>query len=473
MTELELADTSCLDTTGLLEPQIPHAINLLNSLYLNGISSDTSETGTGKTYVGAWISKQFNCPVYVICPKSVMPDWDKILKRFNVPRFHLLNYEKIMRGGTPYVTYREPAVDPVTGKKKEEARCNLVQVNIPDCSLIILDESHKCNGIDSLNSGLPIALKRQGYKVHTISATQAVNVVNMKAYGFAANLHELHDWKKWCVDFGAEMKGKHVKFNSDDEQSQKKMTMVHENLFHVQKIASRLTRESMGNLFPENQIVAQSFDLGDNSDAVRRVYEEMEAEIERLIEQTEGYSGHIFAEMIKARRRSEMLKIPLMQEMVEDLYEEGKSVAVFLNFAESIEALSSRLSKRKRFKNKIGFVHGGQSFKERWKDVEEFQADKKRILICNLKAGGIALSFHDLNGKHPRSSLLSPSFSAIDIMQALGRIHRQGAKTKCYQRIVFAAGCIEEESCRRVQSRLNNLSCLVDGDLTAGIKFFN
>jgi hypothetical protein len=58
------------------------------------------------------------------------------------------------------------------------------------------------------------------------------------------------------------------------------------------------------------------------------------------------------------------------------------------------------------------------------------------------------------------------------MLQALGRIFRQGGLTKCYQMIIFAAGCIEERACNRVQSRLDNLSCLVDGDLTAGFQIF-
>ncbi len=31
---------------------------------------------------------------------------------------------------------------------------------------------------------------------------------------------------------------------------------------------------------------------------------------------------------------------------------------------------------------------------------------------------------------------------------------------------MFAAGTIEEDACKRVQSKLNNLECLNDGDLT-------
>lgn len=467
--------TPLLDTSGLLAPQIPHALNLLNSIYLNGFACDLSETGTGKTYVGSWIAKQYNAPVVVFCPKSVMPDWDQILKRFGVKPNIMMNLEKLMRGGTPYVKYGKPKIDPKTGKTRETARCNLVEVYLPPGCLVIVDESHRCKGATSLNAGLLIALKRQGYKFLTLSATQATDPTEMRAFGYAANLHDLHHWKKWCIDHGAEELGRWgaMTFNNESEEAQAKMALCHTNLFDVQGVASRLTREMMGSLFPDNQVVAQAFDLGANSPKIQAVYDEMEDEIARLEEQCENYSAHVFAEIMKARRRAEMLKIPLFQEMTEDLFDEGKSVVIFLNFTESITALAERLEKNPRLRGKIGFIYGDQDIKARWRDIKAFQADKLRIMICNLKAGGIAVSLHDLNGKYPRASLLNPSFSAIDMHQALGRIHRQGALTFCYQRIVFAAGCIEERACNKVQYRLNNLSCLLDGDLTEGFKIFN
>ena len=467
--------TSTLDTKGLLDPQIPHAIKLLDSLYLNGIASDLSETGVGKTYVAAWISKQFRSPLVIICPKSVMPTWTKVLDLFGVKASVMVNYEKLMRGRTPYVSYRKPQIDPKTGLKKQEWRYQLVQAHLPAGCLVILDESHKCKGTTSLNAGLLIALKRQGCKVLTLSATQATDPTEMRAFGYASNLHNLYHWKDWCIDHGAEEDSRYgtVKFDSENEHSKEKMSKCHDSLFNLQQISSRLTREQMGSLFPENHIQAEAYDLGSNSPKIQSVYDEMERELDDLEEGTQDYSNHVFAVIMKARRRAEMLKIPLFQEMFEDLYDEGKSIVVFLNFTESIEALSHRLKSQNKFNGKLGYVYGEQTFKERWKDVEDFQADKKRGLICNLKAGGVALSFHDLIGNYPRASLLSPSFSAIDMLQALGRIHRQGGLTKCFQRILYAAGCIEENACRKVQYRFNNLSCLVDGDLTSGFRIFN
>lgn len=473
-----MMNISTLNTTGLLAPQIPHAIKLLDSLYLNGVACDLSETGVGKTYAASWIAQQFNAPVVVICPKSVIPTWKKVLAIFGVKADLLINYEKLVRGGTPYLKYRKGTdkVNPKTGQKDSQWRYQLVDIKLPVGCLVILDESHKCKGVTSLSAGLMMDIKAKGYKCLMLSATQATNPTEMRAFGFVANLHDLYHWKDWCIEHGAEESDRgYITFDSEDTKAQNKMRACHNSLFDVQTIASRLTRDMMGNLFPENHVNAEAYDLGSNNPKIQAVYDEMENEIASLEEGTEGYSNHVFAVIMKARRRAEMLKIPLFQEMIEDLYAEGKSVVVFLNFTESIEALSSRLkiSDHGKLANKIGYIHGGQSFKDREKDKDDFNSDKKRILLCNLKAGGVAISLHDLNGKFPRASLISPSFSAVDMLQALGRIHRQGGLTKCYQRIVFAAGCIEERACQKVQYRLNGLSCLVDGDLTIGFRIFS
>jgi superfamily II DNA or RNA helicase len=240
-------------------------------------------------------------------------------------------------------------------------------------------------------------------------------------------------------------------------------------LFDQKQCASRMKVSDFGNLFPESHIVAEAYDLGSNSASIQSVYDTMEYELARLDERSASYREHVFAVMIEARRRAELCKVPLFIEMVEDLYDEGKSVVLFLNFTDTAEAISDRLRQNSKFNDQIGFIVGGQSISERQSDIEMFNADKKRVMIANISAGGTGVSLHDLNGKYPRASVISPTWSAYNMRQALGRVWRQGGLTKSYQRIVYAANCIEEQICRKVQSRLNCLDTLNDGDLAEHI----
>lgn len=445
------------DFSKLLPPQREHAVTLLNSLYINGVACDQSETGVGKTYVAAWIAKNLNSPVVIVCPKVVIPSWTKVLSYFGIKAHCLINYEKLMRGNTEHLNFKDG---------KDTGPSDYV-INFPKNSLVILDEVHKCKSATSKNSDFLIKLKMDGYKSLLLSATAATNPLEMKAFGFATTLHNLVSYRQFITSSGA-YAGRYGGFQID-LQSQKTveaMSNIHNTLFNLYKVSSRMTRKMFDKIFPDNHVMADCFDMGTNTDKINRVYLQMEAEMAALEESSINYSQHHFAIMTKARRMAELLKVPTMVEMIEDWYDEGISPVVFVNFTDTVEAIEKQLAKNSKFDGKIARIVGGQSDKVRQNDIELFQSDVKRIMIANLAAGNAGVSLHDLIGNHPRGSIISPSYSAINLLQALGRIHRAEGRTKCIQKVMFAAGTIEVEACKRVESKLQNLDALNDGDLT-------
>ena len=82
-----------------------------------------------------------------------------------------------------------------------------------------------------------------------------------------------------------------------------------------------------------------------------------------------------------------------------------------------------------------------------------------------MRAGGVGISLHDKNGKYARRSLISPSWSAIDMIQALGRVHRAKGMTAVKQLIVFCKGTVEESICEGIKEKIENIGCLNDGNL--------
>jgi len=462
-----------IDTTGLLKPQFEHVRKLVDSLYLNGFALDMSETGTGKSYAAAAVAREMNRPLVLISPKTVIPQWEKVLKTFGLKPVVVINYEKIGRGNTKWMKWKKQP-DP-TKPWKEEAMDLLPEFTFPRNALVLIDEGHKCKGNHTSNSLMMIMLTVQGYKTLVSSATLATTPMEMKAVGYLSGLHALYNFTDFCRLHGADWLPRYGALSWDmaSAGAKKAMLALNEYLFETRGCASRMTVDDFGDLFPESHIVADAFDLGDaNTKKAQSVYDEMEAELAKLDERCEGYSTHIFAIMMEARRKAELLKVPLFVDMMEDLYDEGKSVVIFVNFEDTVQSIVKRLGHMKKFKGQIGFIVGGQHAESRQKDIEAFNADEKRILIANIKAGGVGISLHDLNGNFPRASIISPNFSAFELVQALGRVWRQGGLTKSYQKIVFAANTIEENACRRVQFRINNLSTLNDADLREGIKMF-
>jgi hypothetical protein len=445
----------------LLPPQREHAVSLLNSLYINGVACDQSETGTGKTYVAAWLAKNLNSPVVIVCPKVVIPSWTKVLSYFGIKAHCLINYEKLMRGNTEHLNFKDG---------KDNGPSDYV-INFPKNSLVILDEVHKCKSATSKNSDFLIKLKMDGYKSLLLSATSATNPLEMKAFGFATTLHNLVSYRQFITSSGA-YAGRYGGYQIDlqSQRTIEAMSNIHNTLFNLYKVSSRMTRKMFDKIFPDNHVMADCFDMGTNTDKINRVYLQMEAEMAALEESSINYSQHHFAIMTKARRMAELLKVPTIVEMIEDWYDEGISPVVFVNFTDTVEAIEKQLAKNSKFDGKIARIVGGQSDKVRQNDIELFQSDVKRIMIANLAAGNAGVSLHDLNGNFARGSIISPSYSAINLLQALGRIHRAEGKTTCIQKVMFAAGTIEVEACKRVQCKLNNLECLNDGDLTYSVR---
>jgi superfamily II DNA or RNA helicase len=169
--------------------------------------------------------------------------------------------------------------------------------------------------------------------------------------------------------------------------------------------------------------------------------------------------------MLRARQSAELLKAPGLAEMAADAVEEGQSVVIFVNFRATLAALQKLMPN-------LPVIEGETPMDGRADILRRFGADEVRVVAANLATAGEGLDgLQDLRGEFPRLTLISPGFSAVQIKQALGRVHRANAKTKSVQRIVFAAGTVEERACEAVQAKLANMAVLNDGDLEAGMDF--
>ena len=452
-----------LNFNGLLEPQKIHSTKLLNSLHMNGFAFDASPTGTGKTYCASWIAKNYGSSVVVICPKSVQKNWFDTLKSFGIDNPIVMTFERLVRGNTDYYTYDMSVYLNRTNWWKSLG----ITVNFPSNSLVILDEVHKCKGQKSLTGECLVAIKNAGHKLLMLSASAATNVTEMKAFGYVTLLHSGYGFYDFCKDNG-------VAFNrfglgtwdANLQKCKEGMVRIHNTLFNTLGCANRMNRKDFGDIFPDNQVIADGFDLGSNTAKLQSVYNEMEYELMNLDESSMEYSEHHFAIIMKARRQSELLKVPAMVSWIEDMYDEGVSPVVFINFRETLEAIENRLDSAK-YSGKIAKIVGGQTQKQRDNEIEQFQSDTKRICLVMVAAGSASVSLHDLNGNYPRSTLINPSYSAINTLQALGRCHRANGKTPVIQRFFFANGVeIEEKMRKRVNLRLTNLDSLNDGDLS-------
>jgi superfamily II DNA or RNA helicase len=217
---------------------------------------------------------------------------------------------------------------------------------------------------------------------------------------------------------------------------------------------SRMKISELGDLFPRNQVIAECYDM-ENAKEIEAQYEIIKKCIEDL-RQKKNDTGCILAKITRARQMIELLKYPTFCELIEDHLDSGLSVVVFVNYTDTLNKLA------KTFETG-SVIHGQQTETERNKIIDAFQRNETNLIIANIKAGGVGISLHDIHGGHQRVSIISPTWSAQDTVQTLGRIHRAEGKTPALQKFVFCSGTIEEYICDKLREKLDTLSTINDG----------
>ena len=179
--------------------------------------------------------------------------------------------------------------------------------------------------------------------------------------------------------------------------------------------------------------------------------------LDDLAAQMEATAANYLTILLRARQKIEALKAKTIAIMAKDGRDEGMAVAVFVNFDETIDEVARLLGTR-------CVIRGGQRDSDRELAIRRFQSNQEDFIVCNIRAGGVGVSLHDPTGCKPRLSLISPTFSAQDLRQALGRVHRAGG-AHSIQRIIFADGTCEAAACAVVARKLAHIEMLNDGDL--------
>ena len=396
---------------------------------------DGSDPGVGKTYVAAKVARRCDFRPLVVCPKVSIPMWESVLRGFGVSPTGVVNYEKLRTGSTPF-------------GKWERGRRFIWEV--PQNALLIFDEAHRCKGKDSQNAKM--LRDARGIPMMLLSATMADNPMQLRAVAHVTGLSDWNGFWGWLLRNGCR-KGRFgmefIKSRTDV------LNHLHAELFS--KRGSRIRIADLGDQFPETQIVAEALDFGDGVD---KIYNEMAEELDQLEAVAKNDKPAMqLTVTLRARQKAELCKVPGIVSMANDFLDEGRSVVVFTNFKASLEAIAAKLKTS-------CLIHGDQTPDERRQSIEAFQSNASRVIVVNTQAGGVSVSLHDTTQSHPRVALVCPTYSASDLRQALGRVHRAGG-SKSLQRILFAAGSIEEKICARVNAKLSRLDLLNDGDLTA------
>lgn len=436
-------------TPELYDWQVDHVNRLTFSLKKFNGAVDASDMGTGKTIMALKVAEKCNLKPVIVCPKILIPVWREWVEKF-FPMFKpvIFNYESVTRG-------KGGLKDMYIEKKGKKFRWKID----PKKAMLIFDEVHRCKGASTLNSKLLASARDARIKTLMLSATACFDPREMRGLGYVLGLHSYRDHWVWCLRNGCR-KGYFggLEFTGSSEY----LTRLHDDIFGSGLKGSRIKIADLPEgSFPENMIEARSYQVGKGIWTVDEMYEEM---VEQVLEgELDEDDVNGLTVQLRTRQSVESLKVPTLVELATDAVAEGIKPVIFVNFRETLDSVTEKLESNGVVN--ISRIHGDQTDDRRESNISAFQANESEACICTIQAGGVGLSLHDTDGNHPRMSLICPAFSAIDLKQALGRIHRAGGKSVSRQYIVFASDSVEDEVCKAVSKKLNNLDLLNDGDL--------
>jgi len=410
-------------------------------LLANKNTLDSSSVGTGKTVVAVHLVRDLDRPFAVICPKAVIPAWERECEEHGVKPLFVLNYEKLRNGKTKWMAR--------AGKK-------IMRWSLPEGTIVLVDEAHKAKGPYTLNAQIVVSLVQQNFTVHCMSATAAEDPTEMRPLGYALGLHSLNkpddglkSWFSWMLTNGCSQDS----WGSWKLRDKQKLLDLNKKIYGV--VGHKLTPKDFPDSFRENRIFIEPTQFSDWK-KINKAYTDLgitPAIIEEFIEFGKvSNSEHVMVNILKARQLAESFKAPDLAEIAADYIAGGYSVVIFVNFSDTVDALCSSLLCPK--------IDGRQTAAERQLAIDQFQADEIHCLAVNIAAGGTGLSLHDTIGNRPRISLISPTFNAKDYMQVLGRIHRNGAKSDAIQKVLISAGSIEESVMKSITAKVANMQAL-------------
>lgn len=437
-----------LNMITLLPHQVPHARRLMEALCDPGnVALDTSSTGTGKTYTALHVAQEFKIEqLLVVCPLAAIPEWEAAAKIAGIEP-NIIHYQGLLAAAKRNREGKGPAVWGGWARYRQKWQWHgpIIEAASP---MMIFDEAHRLTGLDSQISKMLMACRDQEIPTLMLSATPFYSPLKMRAmaYRFGLTPNPLKStFTGWCLMHGCY----YGNFNqlTFDEDSQKTLwpQVLEEcggRIFGVNK------EEVEG--FPECQTVTRLVPTTEPIDDYYGELEVLEAEAELPV-----------VKIMRLRQKIEWAKAKNLVEMAKDLMAQGYSVPIFVSFRATAEKLAEKL--------KCTQVTGGTAVRDRPGIIQDFQHNKVNCMVLTMDAGAQSISLHDLHGR-PRASLICPGWDSTMLVQALGRVHRAGARSKAMNNIILAAGsAVEKRVAELLRHKLTALEEITQSDLGSRI----
>jgi hypothetical protein len=456
--------TSLSKPIELKETQVSHYEKVCNTLQRMYGFIDASVMGAGKTYVSCAIAQKYGFPLLVICPVGVSDVWRKVTAEYGIPVVDIIGFEKLRSTKNHQPTHGlleryDPPPNPAhSGAPKvsvsftptphylEWVRSGILLI-IDECQKIKndSDQNKACTALTSaicdegsrsrfgLLSGSPIDKEEQ-----CINVMRVMGFIHGKAYDYD------HRTKKYILT-GAQrlvnLCGVYDKTTTEELRS-KPIKSAGDVTTLCYQLFIQVLKPLMASAMPSPIITATKTAVNgyynlddDNAAKLSRAIKALK-DATRYNDQT----GRVdlrdadFGAITNALMAIEQPKVSILsREAAITLQAPGK-VVLYVSYTASVNQLAADL----QFFSPL-VLTGKVAPKKRKETVDRFQNDPTaRLLIANIKVGGVGISLHDTVGDQPRTTFLVPNYSVLDLHQAAYRTYRMGTASNV--KIVFVYG---------------------------------
>jgi len=425
----------------------------------------TSIAVTGALYLSSKIKK-----VLIVAPLSIVGVWDEEFRKFAD-----FEYTLAVLNGTG--TKKADTLRHLRGASLQVAVVNYesawrLEKEIlawqPD--LVICDEGHK---IKTHNIAASKALHRIGAKAAyrllltgTVITNKAIDVFSQYKFLnpaiFGQSFYVFRNRYFDMVGYG-------------NHTPILKRSMERDLMKRLHSIAFRATKAECLDL-PETTDIVRYVELEPAAlkvyrDLVKDSYAELgQSEVTvtniltRILRLSQLTGGFIGDDEGRAPQRISMAKQTALEDIIDEVLQEGKKLVVIARFIAEINAICKLLEKQG-----IGYscIMGG--VKDREMQVSEFQTNPDvQVFVGQIATAGLGITLTAAS----TMVFYSEDYSMSNFEQAKARIHRVGQKENCTYIYLVARGTVDEKVLKSLQSKADLARTLVD-DYRHGLNPFN
>lgn len=403
-------------------------------------AADLSDVGVGKSFMDYAAALETGREPVILTPVAGFKGWQDTCTAFKHHPRYVGTPDGLKQGNRSHIAARHG--DTFHWKNAHEI-------------VLILDEAHHFKGMDSIASRLADGAIAQHIPIICASATLATSPLELRIAGQVTGLHSgsESDWLRFLVRNGCRW--------VDDETGWVWNRKVH----HLEQIHHTL--------IPARGCRVRKSDMGERPGSTIQILPiqckegpQIQREWSSALDQLKRMEAQRYPKMVvintrrKIRMRlwrlSEQALVPHVARLMKQDLAEGKSVIGFFTFTETREQMGKLLGTRDGF-------YGGQPTDIRARLARDFQANRIKVLLNQIKAGGSSVSLHDLDGGHPRVSYIFPSDSGVAMQQAPGRTDRAGMQSHAQVWIPCVAGSLSEKLVHSTSKKLLAMQGLNDG----------